>query len=116
MTSISQQHLATIRGVLVRRLADLQGRGIRIDGELGQPVSADADDAATEREDDEPLQGAARVLAREAAEVAAAVVRIDAGTYGDCTRCGEAIAPARLEAEPEAALCIGCARETAAGA
>jgi DnaK suppressor protein len=42
------------------------------------------------------------------AELDAALERLDAGTYGTCERCGEAIAPARLEVLPATALCITC--------
>jgi DnaK suppressor protein len=41
-------------------------------------------------------------------DVEAALARMDAGTYGVCVRCGNAIAPERLEALPWAALCIEC--------
>lgn len=36
-------------------------------------------------------------------------VRIDAGDYGACDRCGEEIAWVRLEAQPEAMRCGRCA-------
>ena len=39
----------------------------------------------------------------------AALERIRAGGYGDCFECGELINPKRLEADPVASLCIGCA-------
>ncbi len=41
-------------------------------------------------------------------QVDAALGRIDAGTFGRCLRCGNAIAEARLEALPWAAYCITC--------
>lgn len=44
-----------------------------------------------------------------AAEIAAALERMDAGTYGACANCGNQIAQGRLEARPASALCIGCA-------
>jgi RNA polymerase-binding protein DksA len=44
------------------------------------------------------------------AEVVAALERLDAGTYGTCTRCGRPVAPERLEAIPWAAHCIDCQR------
>lgn len=44
------------------------------------------------------------------AEIEAALERIDAGTFGRCRRCGEAIDEARLEALPWATKCIGCQR------
>jgi DnaK suppressor protein len=42
-------------------------------------------------------------------ELEAALERLGAGTYGRCERCGQAIAPARLEVLPATALCIICA-------
>ena len=42
------------------------------------------------------------------AQISAALNRLDAGTYGSCTRCGGQIAPARLEVLPHAAACIEC--------
>lgn len=38
-----------------------------------------------------------------------ALARIDAGTFGKCVDCGGPIAPARLEAIPEAERCTNCA-------
>jgi DnaK suppressor protein len=48
-------------------------------------------------------------------EINAALQRIEAGTYGTCTNCGEAIPVARLEAYPWASLCIECKRELERG-
>ena len=42
------------------------------------------------------------------ADVQAALARIDAGTYGECTQCGTHITAARLHATPEAARCVHC--------
>lgn len=41
--------------------------------------------------------------------IASALARIDAEEYGWCLKCGEAIAAARLDADPSATLCISCA-------
>jgi DnaK suppressor protein len=41
-------------------------------------------------------------------EIDAALVRIDAGTYGSCARCGKAIPEERLELRPFAATCVAC--------
>ena len=38
-----------------------------------------------------------------------ALERIDAGTFGECERCGNDIGQGRLKAIPTAALCIECA-------
>lgn len=45
------------------------------------------------------------------ADIDAALVRMDAGTYGACTRCQGEIAQERLEAYPWASHCIDCKRE-----
>lgn len=45
----------------------------------------------------------------ERQRIASALQRIEADEFGDCTACGEPIAPARLEADPTHTLCIGCA-------
>ncbi len=45
------------------------------------------------------------------AEIDAALKRIDDGTYGICTNCGQSIAAERLEAVPWATLCIDCKRK-----
>ena len=37
-----------------------------------------------------------------------ALTRMDAGTYGRCTNCGNGIHPLRLEAVPWARFCIDC--------
>ena len=47
----------------------------------------------------------------ERAAIDAALGRIEAGEFGDCVRCGEPVAEARLRHNPAAALCIGCARD-----
>jgi DnaK suppressor protein len=39
-----------------------------------------------------------------------ALERLEGGSYGRCIRCGNPIAPARLEALPWAAHCIDCQR------
>ena len=39
-----------------------------------------------------------------------ALAKLEESTYGRCDRCGKPIAPGRLEAAPESALCIDCAR------
>lgn len=42
-------------------------------------------------------------------QIDGALERLEEGSYGECTRCGEPIGEARLRARPEAGLCIGCA-------
>lgn len=41
-------------------------------------------------------------------EVEAALARMDEGTYGLCERCGDEIPEERLEARPQARMCVRC--------
>jgi RNA polymerase-binding protein DksA len=103
--------IAAAKDRLNKMLAELEGRQQRIGEDLEEPLNPDSSERAVEMEDDASLEGQAVLLEREIASVRRALARIDDGTYGECVRCGESIAPARLEARPEAALCINCARE-----
>lgn len=47
--------------------------------------------------------------------IAAALARIEAGDYGWCVQCGEAIAPKRLGLDPAIPTCIACAGAPAGG-
>jgi len=102
--------LAAIRGTLEERLGELKARLERIEAALANPVSADFAEQATEREDEEALQGQDTLILHEIAAICGAIDRIDDGTYGECARCGEAIGEKRLAASPEVELCIDCAR------
>ena len=104
---------ATRKAGLEARLAELHSRADRIEADLREPLSADSGEAATEAEDDEALEGQDRLAHHEIRMIEAALARIADGSYGACTRCGEDIAPARLDAMPEAPLCIACARAVA---
>ena len=42
------------------------------------------------------------------ADIDRALARIEDGTYGLCERCGSKIPEARLEALPQASLCVAC--------
>jgi DnaK suppressor protein len=102
--------LAATKARLEAQLAELEQRKGRISDDLSEPLNRDWDEQAIEKEDDASLEGQGALVEREIASVKRALSRIEDETYGTCVRCGEEIAPARLEARPEAALCINCAR------
>ena len=54
-------------------------------------------------------QESERRRAGELRQIEAALARLKRGDYGYCVRCGEDIAPARLELDPAVATCINCA-------
>jgi RNA polymerase-binding protein DksA len=47
-------------------------------------------------------------IRQEMAKVEHALVKVKKGTYGLCDNCGESINPERLEALPQANLCLKC--------
>ncbi|MEM8695661.1 MAG: TraR/DksA family transcriptional regulator [Pseudomonadota bacterium] len=91
------------------QLAELEEREAHLARDLAEPLNADSSEQAVEMEDDQSLEAQALLVTREIASVKRALARIDDGEYGVCVRCGGDINPKRLEARPEAALCIHCA-------
>ena len=91
------------------RLDQLENRAGAIEDDLRHPLDADSSEQAVDLSDDEALAGVSHVLRREIADIRAALARIEDGSYGTCSSCGEEIALARLEALPTATKCIRCA-------
>ena len=102
---------AAAKARLEAQLAELESRQGHIAEDLAEPLSADSGEQAVEKESEAALEGQGVLVANEIASVRRALARIEAGTYGECVRCGEDVAPARLDARPEAALCIDCASQ-----
>ena len=50
------------------------------------------------------------------ADIEHALVKFEEGTYGLCDSCGKKIDPARLEALPQASLCLDCKAQQAKNA
>ncbi|MHB1164612.1 MAG: TraR/DksA family transcriptional regulator [Candidatus Nanopelagicales bacterium] len=82
-------------------LADL----IRDSGDGAGDDQADAGSKTFEREHEMSLANNARDMLDQ---VAHALARIDAGTYGICESCGKAVGKYRLQAFPRATLCLAC--------
>jgi RNA polymerase-binding transcription factor DksA len=74
------------------------GKGLNYDSNF-----ADSSQVTAERGEAERL---ATELREALDEVDAALIRLEAGTYGLCEVCGNPIGEARLEAMPAARLCI----------
>jgi DnaK suppressor protein len=73
---------------------------VQFDEEGGEGGTSNVD-----RELDLVLSAQARAAA---AEIDRALEKIENGTYGLCEQCGEPIPDARLQALPQAALCVAC--------
>jgi RNA polymerase-binding transcription factor len=93
---------------LLRELLEQQ-RSFRCDqlDQLRQAGLAPEHNAA-EQEITESLIAGARAALRE---VLQALRRMDAGRYGTCRQCGDALPVERLEVLPQAAFCMACQRE-----
>lgn len=69
---------------------------------------ADSGQVTAERGEADALAGQ---LTETLAEIDDALAKLDAGTYGSCESCQQEIGDERLEAMPEARLCITCASQ-----
>ena len=67
------------------------------------------EDRATERQGDEVLEHLGTSELNELKQVNAALERVEAGTFGICVACGDAVSDDRLTAVPHAARCRNCA-------
>ena len=91
------------------RLAELSGRLSGIESELHMQLSADSEEKATDLENQDALEGTEKAVIHEIGQIEHALSRIEDGSYGICAKCGDDIAPKRLEALPTATECIACA-------
>jgi DnaK suppressor protein len=110
----TQTHLKTLRDLLTYRLAELNA-DIRA-AELARRESAaagahevlDRKDEASQHQLADVDSAQAQRDRDEAAEVEAALKRLDTARYGDCADCGEPISLQRLLVQPAAQRCAAC--------
>ncbi len=100
----------TVKSELGTRLAYLENRVEDVEENLRKEHSSNFSEQAHEREDDEVLERLEMEAVEEIAAIKAALIRIDEGTYGACTTCGEDIAEERLKVLPFANKCVDCAQ------
>ena len=102
---------------LAARLAELEhtraamrrsGAGMR-DSELSN-FDNHPGDQGSELHDEELDETTEIFLMEEERQIGVARRALAAGTYGTCADCGAEIPESRLEARPEATLCIDCQR------
>ena len=96
----------------------VHGRLAALTGDYASVVAASLDTNADDEHDPEgatiafersQIGALVRQVQGHLAEVEAALERVEAGTYGTCERCGDAIPAGRLEARPTARRCVACA-------
>ena len=105
---------AVARQRLEQLLTDLNSSAETLDpsdaGDTGELSHLDQHpaEAASELTEQERESALLSVVDHQRDEVRRALERLDAGTYGSCTDCGQTLPDERLDARPEAARCIAC--------
>ena len=88
------------------------GGGVALDAVLGPTgenwAFADEVDGIQASEQREIGLATRQLLLGRVNRLAAALDRLNDGSYGTCVECGEKIAPARLRALPEVQTCVRC--------
>ena len=97
------------RRVLLERLDTLLGREHRVEEHLRAPLAADSEEQALALEGSEVLEQIGTSARAEIEDIRSALGRIDDGTYGVCSKCGDDIAVGRLRAMPATLFCVRCA-------
>lgn len=95
---------------LVERSRELQKKLNRIN-ESQRKTHSRGEDQAIERENDEVVDTLGENIREELKLIDNAIGKIEDGSYGICSGCGEKIAKERLHALPYTGLCIDCASE-----
>jgi DnaK suppressor protein len=117
---LDPQVLAGLRAELEADRVALGEQIRRLDEEFAEesstrPTSDDEVDTGSATSERERTMSLARHARSSLVQIDAAIERMDAGTYGLCTSCGQAIPAARLEARPQSVLCVPCAQVEARG-
>ena len=108
-----KQELTRFRKELETQLAEIAHHGVAtmqdmVDGREELPDPNDRASRESEIESELRLRDRDRKLIPK---IQQALARIQAGTFGLCTACGQPIGAARLRARPVTDLCIDCKRE-----
>jgi DnaK suppressor protein len=101
----AEEHLRNERHSVEKELEDL---GATRDGGVKVLLDEGFADAAQTTSERAQVLSIVDGLRQRLEDVVAALGRIEKGTYGKCTHCGNDIPQERLEAVPTAALCIDC--------
>ncbi len=110
---LSESQIAALKVLLLERQAELKALE---EEAAGWSDTVELDQQSVGRlsrmdamQQQEMAQAEARRRASDLVRIDIALKRMDEDEYGWCAECGEPIAYKRLEIDPAAALCIGCA-------
>ena len=110
-----RSHLESERKRLTDELEQLEASARPINERReGSPFGKREEEAAESFELEKRLALEKRIK-DQLAEVQHALHKFEQGTYGLCDLCGQSIDPARLEALPQANLCLSCKAKNAKG-
>ncbi len=102
------ERLKTERAELLERLEQLRHRGQpTAERREGSPFGK-REEGADEASELEKRLGLEKRLVESLNDVEHALEKYEAGTYGLCDSCGQPIEEGRLEAIPQASLCLKC--------
>jgi len=104
---MTKREIKPFQRALEQRLIEM-GNGTRNREALAIEPSPDEFDRIQHASERDPAMGIFERNSKRLGEVRAALLRIEAGTYGICLGCEESIQPRRLTAVPWTSLCIVC--------
>jgi DnaK suppressor protein len=108
MSKSSDPALEKARAELLAQRAEFRSRVDTIHAHARNPLEQDSSEQAAQLGNVAVVSALEAEATGEIAAIDAALARLDAGTYGRCTRCGEPISPARLAVRPASAECVEC--------
>jgi len=111
---ILRVRLESDRKRLTEQLEQLRASRPKDERREGSPFGKREEEATETAELENRMALENRIL-DQLAEVEHALHKFKEGTYGLCENCGQPIDPARLEALPQAKLCMSCKAKNAKG-
>jgi RNA polymerase-binding transcription factor DksA len=109
MTTVLADNRALLQGLYLELTAELEEASAVASAVSGMDTGDEADVGSRAEAREQQLTLAASIRGRRD-QVEAALQRLDAGTYGRCSTCGEPIPAERLEACPWVTECVACKR------
>ncbi len=106
-------HLESEKRKLVRQMSELSAQDPFSDPDRVNDNAA-SDSEASEESSHDRFAALLDALKAKVSDIDSALTRIDSGTYGFCSNCGEMIDTDRLAILPTATLCLSCERKKSA--
>lgn len=101
--SVARKRLEEMRDDLERTLAVLRGEHPLMRGGTAEPGDAGSNLTEADRN-----AASVHTATTQRTQVLAALARVDDGSYGQCTDCGNPVPDQRLEARPATPRCVPC--------